>query len=348
MIKNIIFICTGLKGGTKKYIEQHIGYNKKKNIFLISKKPKQNYNIKYNNNISLFDESVLGNASRAKRTLSRLVKNLDLKETVIFITNYAILVKFFFLFRSLQKKGIKIVITLHSGLLNITLLNLIAAFVFSFCIFSPDKIIYGSESSRKWWFKFFPWIKMKNSKIIHNGICLHSFKKRNKNKVKNISFVGRVEHENDPEFFCKLAKSTNLSKTNNYKFHIFGDGSLKKRLLSKYKKFIKFHGWSSEKKIYNISDIVIITSFVNNFPYVALESFSYGIPVVTLSKGDITKIVINKKNGLIIKKRNPEMLNKILKYVIKNYNYLSKNSYQTAKKFDEKKSCYAIWNYILK
>mgnify|MGYP001097787362 CR=1 FL=1 len=114
------------------------------------------------------------------------------------------------------------------------------------------------------------------------------------------------------------------------------------------KKFIKFHGWSSEKKIYNISDIVIITSFVNNFPYVALESFSYGIPVVTLSKGDITKIVINKKNGLIIKKRNPEMLNKILKYVIKNYNYLSKNSYQTAKKFDEKKSCYAIWNYILK
>ena len=105
-------------------------------------------------------------------------------------------------------------------------LNLIAAFVFSFCIFSSDKIIYGSESSRKWWFKFFPWIKMKNSKIIHNGICLHSFKKRNKNKVKNISFVGRVEHENDPEFFCKLARSTNLSKTNSYKFHVFGDGSV--------------------------------------------------------------------------------------------------------------------------
>lgn len=237
-------------------------------------------------------------------------------------------------------------ITLHSGLLNISLQNLIAAFVFSFYIFFSDKIIYGSESSRKWWFKFFPWIKLKNNKIIHNGILQHSFKKVN--KVKNISFVGRLEYENDPEFFCKLAKSKNFSKANNYKFHIFGDGSLKKKLLSKYKKFIRFHGWCTEKKIYRISDIVVITSFINNFPYVALESFSRGIPVITFSKGDVRKIVLNKRNGFVIKKRNIEIFNKTLKNMINKYNYLSKNAYLTAKKFDQKESCNNIWNYILK
>lgn len=346
MIKNIFFICTGLKGGTQKYIDQHIAYNNKKKIFLISKNPEQNYKIKKNKNISLFNENVLGNTPKAMLTLSRLTKNLDLNKTVIFITNYAILVKFFFLFRSLQKKGIKIVITLHSGLLNISFQNLIAAFVFSFFIFFCDKIIYGSESSRKWWFKFFPWIKLKKNKIIHNGIIQHSFKK--KNKIKNISFVGRLECENDPEFFCKLAESKNFSKANNCKFHIFGDGSLKKKLLSKYKNFIRFHGWCIEKKIYRISDIVVITSFINNFPYVALESFSRGIPVITFSKGDVRKIVLNNRNGFVIKKRNIEIFNKTLKNMINKYNYLSKNAYLTAKKFDQKVSCNNIWNYILK
>jgi glycosyltransferase involved in cell wall biosynthesis len=346
MIRNIIFICTGSKGGAKKYIEQHIAYNNKKNIFLISEQPKKNYNINNNNNISLFDENVLENISKGKLTILRLAKNLDLKKTVIFITNYAILVNFFFLFLSLQKQGLKVVITLHSGLLNISIKNFIAALIFSFCIFCSDKIIYGSESSREWWFKFFPWIKLKKNKIIHNGIRLRTFKKIN--KVKNISFVGRLEYENDPEFFCKLVKSINLSKKNNYKFHIFGDGSLKKKLLLYYKNLIKFHGWTEEKKIYKISDIVIITSFVNNFPYVALESFSYGIPVITFSKGDINKIVVNQKNGFIIKERNEKIFNNILKITVQKYNYLSKNSYLTAKKFDEKKSCNNIWNYILK
>ena len=38
MIKNIIFICTGLKGGAKKYIEQHIDHNKKKKYFFNKQK----------------------------------------------------------------------------------------------------------------------------------------------------------------------------------------------------------------------------------------------------------------------------------------------------------------------
>ena len=37
-------------------------------------------------------------------------------------------------------------------------------------------------------------------------------------------------------------------------------------------------------------DIAIITSPLNNFPYVALESSSYGIPVVTAAEGDIRKL----------------------------------------------------------
>ena len=54
-----------------------------------------------------------------------------------------------------------------------------------------------------------------------------------------------------------------------------------------------------KKKIYSISDIIIITSPINNFPYVALEAKSYGIPVISCSKGDIKEIIKNNKDGYL-------------------------------------------------
>ena len=71
-------------------------------------------------------------------------------------------------------------------------------------------------------------------------------------------------------------------------------------LKKKYKfKNVKFHGWVRKEKIYQISNIIVITAPINNFPYVALEAKNYGIPVVSCSKGDIKKIVINNVDGYL-------------------------------------------------
>ncbi len=129
------------------------------------------------------------------------------------------------------------------------------------------------------------------------------------------------------------------------KFNVFGDGILKEKFENKYKA-IKFWGWTDPKKIYANTDVCIITSPLNNFPYVALESNSYGIPVITAARGDIRKIVKNNYNGYIFKERTVKNFDIFLNKSIKNYKKLSKNSFNNAKKFEVIKSCQKIWRFL--
>ena len=135
-----------------------------------------------------------------------------------------------------------------------------------------------------------------------------------------------------------------IKKNKNLKFNIFGDGSLTKKI--KYINNLKFWGWTKKEKIYNNTDITIITSPLNNFPHVALESNSYGIPVITAAKGDIRKIVKNNLNGYILNNRTIKNFNFHIDKTIRNYKYLSSNSIINAKKFDIRKSCKKIWSFL--
>ena len=148
------------------------------------------------------------------------------------ITNFVYLIKFYLFFRSLNKKNIKIVLTLHSGILNINLKKYLIGLLFSF-LYKSRSYFFGSISSKLWWKKVYPWMRLDKNLIHFNGIKI---KKRNMKKLsKNIqiSFAGRIEKENDPEFFLKIAKEYLKKSDNLAKFNVFGDGPLLKNLKKK-------------------------------------------------------------------------------------------------------------------
>ena len=72
----------------------------------------------------------------------------------------------------------------------------------------------------------YPWMNLKKSLVHFNGIKISNkiiSKKIDKNI--QISFAGRIENENDPEFFLKIALEY-LKKDNKAIFNVFGDGPL--------------------------------------------------------------------------------------------------------------------------
>tara|TARA_B110000977_G_scaffold47332_1_gene64297 strand:- start:8088 stop:9125 length:1038 start_codon:yes stop_codon:yes gene_type:complete len=343
MTDSIIFISNGYKGGANKYFEQHINFNLKKKVFLIDTDPQKNFERKTLKKIEFYKKDVLYNYSSTKKCLEDILKKTNNKQTVIFLTNYIIFIKYFFLLIFLKKKGIKTCITIHSGILNYNNFHYFAGFIFSFLFFFSNKVIFGSYSARKWWIGIFPWMYLKRNKVLFNGILIKkAFKKFNKKKI-NVSFVGRLNSENDPTFFCNFAEY--FFKKHNIRFHLFGEGPMKKKLLT-FKKYVTFHGWQPESIVYRNSDIVIITSYINNFPYVALEAKSYGIPVICCSKGDVKLIIKNGYDGFILKNRNmTEIVNSILK-ITKNYSFFRNNAFKNVKKFNLNSSCRKIWNYV--
>ena len=183
--------------------------------------------------------------------------------------------------------------------------------------------------------------------VIYNGVKIDPKRKIKKlNKKISISFVGRLEDENNPEFFINIAEIY-LKLYNDAIFNIYGDGSMLINLKKKIKNNnIIFHGWVNKDKIYKNSNIILITSPVNNFPYVALEAKSYGIPVISSSKGDIKKIIKNNIDGFVNPTNSSNKMITLIKKTLKNYKIFSKNAIIRSKEFDIKDSCKTFWQKI--
>ena len=336
-----IFLSDGYRGGASTFIYDHINYlvKKGKKISLIDKNPKKTYG-KLSKNIHLYK------IDKNKNTINKIL-NTGNNKKFLFITNYAFLIKYYFILKKFRENNNKVLLTIHSGLLSLSLKKYIAGLFFSLIYKNANFLFFGSNSAKNWWMQKYPWMKIKNSPVFFNGINLRKIKKIRKiNKKINITFAGRLENENNPLLFLEIAKKILKVKKNIF-FHLYGDGCLLANLRNEYReKNIKFHGWVKKNEIFKKTDLLLITSPINNFPYVALEAKSYGIPVVSCSKGDISKIIRNGKDGFIKYTNKPDIMIILINKILKNYKYFCHNSYLRSFKFDINISCKKFWRKI--
>jgi glycosyltransferase involved in cell wall biosynthesis len=83
--------------------------------------------------------------------------------------------------------------------------------------------------------------------------------------------------------------------------------------------------------------LLLVTSPIENCPFTVLESKSYSIPTLSISKGGIREIIKNKKDGILLdNKTSIENIEKNIMYIKNNYNFFSKNCYNNSKSFNIK------------
>jgi len=347
--KNLIFISSGYKGGATKFIEQHISFQKKNNIYLIDENPQNTYKyFKYLNYINTIKLPIHSKKIFSYKKLKLFFYYHNFDRAVIFLSNFSIFIYFFFLFRKLQKKNkIKIVLTIHSGIFQKNIKSIIACLLFSIIYKKLDLLFFGSYSAKNWWKKYFPWMNIKNNNVIYNGVDIPKNVIKKKSSSLRISFIGRLESENNPFLFIKVAEFFFKKYSNNkYVFNIFGEGSLKTEIQKILRPNTIYFGWKSREFIYKNSDLILITSPVNNFPYIALEAKSFGVPVISCSQGDVSKIINNNYDGFILK--NESILGFVDKIFLiqKKYSFFSANSLKNRYNFATKDSCKKFWDLI--
>lgn len=341
------FLSTGYSGGATRFIYDHLSYltKKKKKTILIDDQPYKTYS-------RVPSKTIVKKIRLNKFDISSIYKLkkilFDNKfNKIVFLTNFAFLLRYYFLVTRFNPNKIRIILTIHSGLLNLNFRNYFAGLIFSLIYKKIDYLYFGSNSAKNWWLKFYPWMKIKKNLVYYNGVELQKKINLKKKKKLSISFVGRLEEENDPEFFLRIAKDY-LKIKKNAIFNVFGKGTMYNHLrnISKEKE-IKFCGWQEKNRIYKNTDILIITSKVNNFPYVALEAKSFGIPIISCSKGDIKKIIRNNFDGYIRYTNSTNVIIKLINRISKNYSKFSRNSIQRSKLFEINSACKSFWKNIL-
>ena len=342
---NILILCTESFGGTKTFLFNQAIYLKNLGI-----------------NVDLYCNRLLkvGKDFQSKKIIFKKFDNLlkskklekisysfikNKGKKIVLITNPFLLITQFSFINNLKRKKIDIILSLHSGILEVSFFRIIGGFIFSFLIFDKINLIYGSNNAKKYWEKYFPWMKMKQSRVVLNGISLKKLHKKNIKKF-TVGFVGRYVNEKNPILFAETAKYSFNYKMK-YNFKMFGYGNLYSTLKANYKKYVEIFKWTKEIYIYKNINILLITSPVENYPYTALEAKSYGVPIVYTSNGDIKKIIKNSKEGIYCASNDPKDILDHIKTIEKKYSFFVKNCTKNIKKFKLETSCKLFWkNHI--
>jgi len=197
-------------------------------------------------------------------------------------------------------------------------------------------IIANSNDLKKLALKTNPQQKIK---IIPNGVDTNFFKPNQKVKKENIIlFVGRLIKRKGVSYLIEAFTLLEEKHRKSWQIWIVGDGPEKKNLIklckiNKINKKVKFLGRKKKKeliKIYNQAKFFILPSLNEGMSNTLLEAMACGLPVITTKTGGVEQLV-EKDNGLIIKKLKIKKLRSALKKFAKNKN-LSKMGKESRKK----------------
>lgn len=267
---------------------------------------------------------------------------------VIALSNPGVLVKYhLFLMYARKKLGAKILLTHHSGLFDLRRLYL--EMISSISALNVDDLVYVSAFTRRYWEQRYPWMRRIPSRIVHNGVPISSESPLVHQLAQplRVGFVGRLSFEKDPELFCKVAQ---LAKRQNldWEFHIYGDGSLASSLQQQYGSSIFLHGTVADvDTLFRSIDILLITSPIENCPYVLLEAKTFGIPTVSRAVGGIPEILVHGQDGYLSNGHEPEQLLSALKKAALNYAQLSQGCLMRRSSYALGKIAKEMWDRYL-
>jgi len=198
-----------------------------------------------------------------------------------------------------------------------------ALFLNKILSFFVEKIICVSDSVKKDWIKK---IGIKNKKLvtISNGTDINQFdikinREKEKKKLgfkkddKIIGIVARLSKEKDIFTLIKAFRLVN-KKIIKSKLLIVGDGPLRKKLEEfAGNKNIEFLGMRKDiPQLMKVFDVFVLSSLSEGNSQTIREAMASSRPVVATNVGGNPELVIDGINGLLVPKKNPEELAKVL------------------------------------
>lgn len=221
-----------------------------------------------------------------------------------------------------------------------------------------DHVIFISYFTKNYFLKF---IKLKKEKysVIHYGIStkewpILSVNKKRKLKIKykisdDTFVIGNIARHVPQKGIFFLIESYNqylkITKKKS-KLILIGHGAESKKidlLIKTYKleeKIIRINFTESINEFYSIFDVFVLSSKFEGLGLVLLEALIKKVPIIATNQSSIKEVIINKKNGLLVKFGNvDEMAIKIKKLEDKFYRkkLTIHNSFVLNKKFNLQK-----------
>jgi len=169
--------------------------------------------------------------------------------------------------------------------------------------------------------------------IIYNGVKTDDFIKTsertkawlNENKIKGdlpiVLCVANLFKEKGLDYFLTALKQLKDQEPR-FLCLIVGEGSFQKTLddytrdndLSKHVRFLGKRNDVNE--IMKASDMFVLPSLSEGFPFVILEAMAAGLPCITTNVGGIPEMLIHNEEGFLVEPKNPSAIAQSLKQIL--------------------------------
>jgi glycosyltransferase involved in cell wall biosynthesis len=154
-------------------------------------------------------------------------------------------------------------------------------------------------------------IGFKNVKVIPMGISIKSLDEiRQKEDNTTITFIGRLKRHKLPDHALK-AFFIIKKEIPSAKMWVIGDGYMLNELKRLGNKCVTFFGHVSNDVKYDLlsrSHLVLVPSMREGWGLIVTESNAMGTPVVAYDVNGLRDSVIEGRNGILVKDKNPESL----------------------------------------
>jgi glycosyltransferase involved in cell wall biosynthesis len=159
-------------------------------------------------------------------------------------------------------------------------------------------------------------LKRYEKKIVLSGCffntTLFKLEKSESQRMESIGYVGRLSEEKGIMNFVGAIPLI-LKKREDINFIIVGDGQLRTRIeelliSQQLSDKVKLIGWIQRDQLvhyYNEIKLLVVPSYFESIPIVALEAMACGTPVLATPVGGVPDVIIDRENGFILK--NNEM-----------------------------------------
>lgn len=129
-----------------------------------------------------------------------------------------------------------------------------------------------------------------------------------------VTIVGRMAPIKNHELFFNCASVVAQKCGDHVRFLVVGDGELRSALEQQVKRLglssrTRFVGWQSEMaKVYQVSDIVVLTSLNEGTPVSIIEAMAAAKPVVATNVGGVSDIVSDGVTGFVVPSNNVQAI----------------------------------------
>jgi glycosyltransferase involved in cell wall biosynthesis len=129
-----------------------------------------------------------------------------------------------------------------------------------------------------------------------------------------VAWVGRLDEEKRPLAFLQIVSDVN--ERADAKALMVGDGPLKHAVekeirhlgLNRNVTWLANIARTQMPEIYAAADVLVMTSFIEGLPFVALEAMAMGCPVAATKVGELETLIVDGENGWLVPAGKPKDL----------------------------------------